>query len=107
MLEDLFAYPLWRPRVPILFDNRQLVFNTTPIMEWLAAGDVFYRRQAELAYCKVAVLVATLGDFHLTQRFDKILKYRMTSIAKVFMVENEAIDWLAEFADVSDQNGWE
>ena len=93
-LEDLFSKEYWKPGKPVLFDDTKLNLTGTSLETIREGSQIYFENSSRYADSKIAVLAASLTDFARGRQFELITGNKIKSNIRIFLKEEEAIDWL-------------
>jgi hypothetical protein len=94
MLDALFAYDEWEPRLPILFIRRTIDQETPEPFELFKTSSVFIDKIPNLAFTKIAVVFDTPEAFERGLRFHEATTSESEAFLAIFQDEEQARSWL-------------
>jgi hypothetical protein len=96
MVEDIVSQDFWEPGLDVLFDHRNLHFGFTTVEIMKRASANHERNDERIGDGKAAILMKSVVDFGRGRQFELVAADRVSAKLKVFMDEQEAVDWLLE-----------
>ena len=95
LLENIISVEYWQPGMNLLFDSRKIDLIKSDVDELREAGKNMAAFNNQLGSGKVAVLMATVYNFGKGRQFEMLAEKKISVGIKIFMDENQALDWLA------------
>ena len=96
LVADLASRPFWRPGRRILYDNRNLDLDGAKLETMARAADIHVDMKESFGNSRTAVLMGSPASFGVGRQFEALVDQRMDTVVRIFLDEDEAVDWLAE-----------
>ena len=96
MVADIVSRGEWHPGQPILFDHRELDFDTAGYEEMRRARDNHVAHEERIGGARSAILMKSSSDFGLGRQFQMLIDGRASAELRIFSDESSATEWLCD-----------
>lgn len=94
MVEDIVSREEWRPGHSILFDHRELSFDSIGYEDMVRARENHLAHEARIGNARSAILMKSAADYGVGRQFQLLAEGRVSADLEIFADEQAATAWL-------------
>ena len=96
MVADIVSREEWRPGHPILFDHRELSFDSSGYEDMVRARENHLAYESRIGNARSAILMNAAADYGVGRQFQLLTEGRVAAELEIFADELTAKAWLCE-----------